>query len=131
LLGQILMNPPNVAGWKTGRNWIDSNTIVTRLRLPSVLLNNAQIAYSEKGDEEAMINNLEKRKLRRNTFIKVSADWNSFNENYKNEPNKELVNHIITSKINKGTAEILERNQQLSKRGFVLQLMSLPEYQLC
>ena len=94
-------------------------------------MNNAQIAYSEKGDEEAMINNLEKRKLRRNTFIKVSADWNSFNENYKNESNKELVNHIITSKINKGTAEILERNQQLSKRGFVLQLMSLPEYQLC
>ncbi len=63
------MSPPNVAGWKTGRNWIDSNTIVTRLRLPSVLLNNAQIAYSEKGDEEAMINNLEKRKLRRNIAI--------------------------------------------------------------
>ena len=131
LLGQILMSPPNVAGWKTGRNWIDSNTIVTRLRLPSVLLNNAEIAYSEKGDEEAMINNLKKRKLRRNTFIKVSADWSSFDKHYKNEPNAELINYLITSKINKGTLEVLERNQQLSKRDFVLQLMSLPEYQLC
>ncbi len=28
LLGQILLSPPNVAGWKTGRNWIDSNSIV-------------------------------------------------------------------------------------------------------
>jgi len=131
LLGQMLMNPPNVAGWKTGRNWIDSNTIVTRLRLPSVLLNNAEIAYSEKGDEETMLTNFKKRKLRRNTFIKVTADWNSFEEHYKNESNKELVHQIITSKINKGTLEMLERNQQLSKRDFVVQLMSLPEYQLC
>ncbi|WP_343328356.1 DUF1800 domain-containing protein [Polaribacter staleyi] len=131
LLGQILMSPPNVSGWKTGRNWIDSNTIVTRLRLPSVLLNNAEIAYSEIGDEETMITNFKKRKLRRKAFIKVSADWNSFEENYKNNSNKELVHQIITSKINKGTEEMLERNQQLSKHDFVVQLMSLPEYQLC
>ncbi|XGA83199.1 DUF1800 family protein [Polaribacter sejongensis] len=131
LLGQILMSPPNVAGWKTGRNWIDSNTIVTRLRLPSVLLNNAEIAYSEIGDEETMITDFKKRKLRRKAFIKVSADWSSFEENYKKESNKELVHQIITSKINSGTEEMLERNQQLSKRDFVVQLMSLPEYQLC
>lgn len=131
LLGQILMNPPNVAGWKTGRNWIDSNTIVTRLRLPSVLLNNAEIAYSEIGDEETMITDFNKRKLRKKAFVKVSADWNSFEENYKNNSNKELVHQIITSKINKGTEEMLERNQQLSKHDFVVQLMSLPEYQLC
>ena len=131
LLGQVLISPPNVAGWQTGRNWIDSNTIVTRLRLPSVLLNNAEIAYSEKGDEETMINNFKKRKLRRNAFIKVTADWDFFEENYKNESNNELVHQIITSKVNKGTSEMLERNQQLSKRDFVVQLMSLPEYQLC
>ena len=131
LLGQKLLSPPNVAGWKTGRNWIDSNTIVTRLRLPSVLLNNAEIAYSEIGDEEAMITDFKKRKLRKKAFIKVSADWNSFEENYKKESNKELVHQIITSKINSGTEEMLERNQQLSKHDFVMQLMSLPEYQLC
>ncbi|MCL7762165.1 DUF1800 domain-containing protein [Polaribacter sp. Z014] len=131
LLGQILLSPPNVAGWKTGRNWIDSNTIVTRLRLPSVLLNNAEIAYSEIGDEETMITNFKKRKLRRKAFIKVSADWNSFEENYKKKSNKELVHQIITTKINSGTEVMLERNQQLSKHDFVVQLMSLPEYQLC
>nr|WP_231874484.1 DUF1800 domain-containing protein [Polaribacter atrinae] len=131
LLGQILMNPPNVVGWKTGRNWIDSNTIVTRLRLPSVLLNNAEIAYSEIGDEETMITDFDKRKLRKNAFVKVSTDWNSFEENYKKNSNKELVHQIITSKINTGTKEMLERNQQLSKHDFVVQLMSLPEYQLC
>ena len=131
LLGQVLISPPNVAGWKTGRNWIDSNTIVTRLRLPSVLLSNAEIAYSEKGDEETMITNFKNRKLRRKAFIKVTADWNSFEENYKNESNKDLVHQIISTKLNNGTAEMLLRNEKLSKQQFVIQLMSLPEYQLC
>ena len=131
LLGQTLLSPPNVAGWKIGRNWIDSNTIVTRLRLPSVLLNNAEIAYSEVGDEETMITDFKKRKLRKKAFIKVVADWSAFEGNYKNESNKDLVHQIITSKINTGTAEMLERNEKLSKRDFVVQLMSLPEYQLC
>jgi uncharacterized protein (DUF1800 family) len=131
LLGQILISPPNVAGWKTGRNWIDSNTIVTRLRLPSVLLNNAEIAYSEIGNEETVITDFNKRKLRRKAFIKVSADWNIFEENFKNKGNKELIHQIITTKLNKGTAEMLEGNLNLSKQSFVVQLMSLPEYQLC
>jgi len=131
LLGQMLMSPPNVAGWKTGRNWIDSNTIVTRLRLASVLLNNEEIAYSEKGNEETIITNFNKKKLRKNVFIKVSANWSSFENNFKNFENKELVHQIITTKLNSGTAEMLDRNQKLSKRDFAVQLMSLPEYQLC
>ncbi|WP_299059012.1 DUF1800 domain-containing protein [uncultured Polaribacter sp.] len=131
LLGQILLRPPNVAGWKTGRNWIDSNTIVTRLRLPSVLLNNAQIAYSEIGDEETLITDFNNRKLRKKAFIKVTANWQAFEENYKKEANKDLLHQIITTKLNNGTAEMLLRNEQLSKQNFVVQLMSLPEYQLC
>jgi len=131
LLGQVLLRPPNVAGWQIGRNWIDSNTIVTRLRLPSVLLNNAEIAYSEIGDEETMITNFTKRKLHKKAFIKVTTNWTSFEKNYKNKSNKELVKQVISSKINSGTAAMLERNQKLSKQDFVIQLMSLPEYQLC
>ncbi len=78
-----------------------------------------------------MITNFKKRKLRKKTFIKVSADWSSFEENFKNKSNKDLVHLIITSKINKGTAAMLDRNEKLYKHDFVVQLMSLPEYQLC
>lgn len=131
LLGQILIKPPNVAGWKTGRNWIDSNTIVTRLRLPSVLLNNAEITYSDKGDEEAILTDFSEKNLRRKAFIKVTTNWNSFEKNYENLSNKNLINQIITSQINNGTQQFLANNTHLSKRDFVIQLMSLPEYQLC
>jgi uncharacterized protein (DUF1800 family) len=30
-MGQQLLNPPNVKGWKQGRNWINTNTITARL----------------------------------------------------------------------------------------------------
>jgi uncharacterized protein (DUF1800 family) len=35
LLGQHLLFPPNVAGWKGGKNWINPNTMMLRLRFPS------------------------------------------------------------------------------------------------
>jgi uncharacterized protein (DUF1800 family) len=131
LLGQVLLNPPNVAGWKGGRTWIDSNTIVTRLRLASVLLNNAEITYSDKGGLEEEAKDFSEKKLRRRTFIKVAADWNVFEKNYPTKTNKELIDQVITSPINKGTLELLENSEFVSKRDFCVQLLSLPEYQLC
>jgi uncharacterized protein (DUF1800 family) len=131
LLGQVLMSPPNVAGWKTGRDWIDSNTIVTRLRLPSVLLNNAEITYSDKGDEESTETNFDEKKLRRKAFIKTKTDWKTFNENYKESSHKQLMEQVITTKLNPGTAQMLLNNLKMPKQDFCVQLMSLPEYQLC
>ncbi|CAM1359566.1 DUF1800 domain-containing protein [Tenacibaculum xiamenense] len=131
LLGQILLFPPNVAGWKTGKSWIDSNTIVTRLRLPSVLLNNAEISYSDKGDLKDDASNLSKRRLRRKAFIKTKVDWSTFHKNYPSNNNQDLVHQLIISPINKGTLEFLEGSKQVSKRDFCIQLLSLPEYQLC
>lgn len=131
LLGQILLEPPNVAGWKTGKYWIDSNTIVRRLRLPSVLLNKAQITFSEKGDEETMLKNFNKKKLRRKAFIKAEIDWNSFDATYGKLSTEELVAQLLSPKINKGMKAVLLGKQNVSKRDFCIQLMSLPEYQLC
>ena len=131
LLGQVLMRPPNVAGWKTGKYWIDSNTIITRLRLPAVLLNNAQITFSEKGNEESTINELKNNKLERKTYLKVFADWTSFEVNFKNTSPEEMISQIISSKINAGTLANLLKNLHHSKKDFSIQLMSLPEYQLC
>ncbi|WP_075343509.1 DUF1800 domain-containing protein [Tenacibaculum agarivorans] len=131
LLGQTLLKPPNVAGWKQGKGWIDSNTIVTRLRLPSVLLNNAEINYSEKGDFKDVITNFRKKKLKRKAFIKTTPNWNSFDKNYEPLSYDELLNFIIVSPINKGTKVLLENYKSYTKKDFCIQLLSLPEYQLC
>ncbi|MFY9243816.1 MAG: DUF1800 domain-containing protein [Polaribacter sp.] len=131
ILGQVLMKPPNVAGWKTGRNWIDSNTIVTRLRLPSVLLNNTEITYSDKGDEESITTDFSAKKLRKKAYIKTMADWQKFDNNFSKTSKKELITHLIQSKLNASTLEMLMKNKEMPKRDFCVQLMSLPEYQLC
>src|SRR5690606_16425929 len=34
LLGQVLFYPPNVAGWPGGKTWIDSSSLMMRMRLP-------------------------------------------------------------------------------------------------
>ena len=38
LLGQDLFAPPDVAGWKGGRYWIDANTLITRHQLSRLVL---------------------------------------------------------------------------------------------
>ncbi|SNR14049.1 DUF1800 domain-containing protein [Tenacibaculum jejuense] len=131
LLGQILLSPPNVAGWKGGQNWIDSNTIVTRLRLASVLLNNAEITYSDKDDFKAVITDFKKRKRKRKTFIKTTTDWENFEKKYSNISNVELVDVLITAPISIGTKELLKQYYKLPKKEFCIQLLSLPEFQLC
>ncbi|QOD59738.1 DUF1800 domain-containing protein [Polaribacter haliotis] len=131
LLGQVLMRPPNVAGWQIGKNWIDSNTMVRRLRLPSILLNSAEITYSDTGDEETMVSDLKSKKLKRKAFIKTKVDWNSFEKNYKTTSNKELISLLLTNKILPGTRELLLENSNIPKKDFCIQLMSIPEYQLC
>ncbi|AUC16867.1 hypothetical protein BTO06_17700 [Tenacibaculum sp. SZ-18] len=131
LLGQVLLYPPNVAGWKTGKGWIDSNTMVTRLRLASVLLNNAEISYSEKDDFKAIVNSVTNEKRRKKAFIKTETNWHIFNKNYESISNEELFESLIICPITSGTKEIINQYKDLPKKDFCIQLMSLPEYQLC
>jgi len=42
-LGQVLFNPPNVAGWPLGRSWIDNSTLMIRLNLASLLFSRAKL----------------------------------------------------------------------------------------
>lgn len=43
ILGQTVGHPPNVAGWKDGRAWIDASTLVFRMRLGEALLSNSDL----------------------------------------------------------------------------------------
>src|SRR5690606_18457301 len=37
ILGQVLFYPPNVAGWPGGKSWIDSSTLMMRMRIPQLI----------------------------------------------------------------------------------------------
>ena len=42
-MGMDLMNPPTVEGWHTGREWIDSGTLVERINYATDLLGNTEL----------------------------------------------------------------------------------------
>jgi uncharacterized protein (DUF1800 family) len=131
ILGQVLLRPPNVAGWKGGKTWIDSNTMMIRLKLPSVLLSNAIIALEEKGDLKDSYQMYYSRMNQIKKKLETTPDWSYFEKSYRNTSLQGLINNLILSNLNKGTEQLLNKLKFKSKKDFCIQLMSLPEYQLC
>ncbi|MFP2997691.1 DUF1800 domain-containing protein [Spongiivirga sp. MCCC 1A20706] len=130
LLGQILFLPPNVAGWPGGKNWIDANTLMTRLMLPSVLLNNGSIAFDVKGEFEDKAEQFEKNK-NFNRKLSINKNWDTFQKHFRAFSKEELVLFLIGNSLNEETRQFLNSLEDESKKNFCVQLMSLPEYQLC
>jgi uncharacterized protein (DUF1800 family) len=131
LLGQALLNPPNVAGWQGDKAWIDSNTIFMRLRLPSLLLSEAHISTKEKGDFNDALSQFIKRKKGEKQPFKTKVDWQLFDENFKDINISDLEHYILQTTMHPRTKSYLETLGSLSKREACIQLMSLPEYQMC
>ncbi|WP_460220215.1 DUF1800 domain-containing protein [Psychroserpens sp. MEBiC05023] len=130
LLGQILLNPPNVSGWEGGKSWIDSNTIMLRLKLPSIILANAKISIRAKGEFEDAFETYYSRQ-KKNKFVKVNVHWETFDKQYKLLKIADLRAQIIVPEISNGTKAYIETLSQSSKQDLCIQLMSLPEYQMC
>lgn len=131
MMGQTLLNPPNVAGWKGDKNWIDSNTLMFRLKLPSILLNDAVINLDEKGDFEDSFEKYYKAVKNRTKFLKITKFWDEFDKQYGVVSPEELKQALIVSKINEKTESFLSNLRISDNREYCVQLMSIPEYQLC
>ena len=132
LLGQILLNPPNVAGWKGGRSWIDSNTITLRLKLPSLILNQSYISKSKIGiSDEAISEKKDAFKKAYGKRFKTEANWKAFDKAFANTDLNDIENHLLACPISDSARLYLESLNKVSKQEYGIQLMSLPEYQMC
>ena len=84
-LGQLLFYPPNVAGWPGGKNWIDSSTLMMRMRIPQMLDDKDEFNIKPKDDDDQMMgrkdNNDDPKATamktlgRLNKPIQVNIDW--------------------------------------------------------
>jgi uncharacterized protein (DUF1800 family) len=131
LMGQILLNPPNVAGWKGDKNWIDSNTLMLRLKLPSILLNNAVINLQEKGEFEDSFEAYYNAQKNRQSYINITKSWENFNREYGKLSASSLKELLLVSSIDVDTNTFLSNLKITNNQEFCIQLMSVPEYQLC
>ncbi len=133
-LGQILFNPPNVAGWPGGKAWIDSSSLLTRMQLPKVLFRNETLNVSVKDNGDA-----NEEVIKRKNKFEVTMDWNLFAQALDKVPEeslgKTLASYLLQVPINSLLLKTIE-NQIVSKdrteriKQLTITIMGLPEYQV-
>lgn len=139
VMGQVLFNPPNVAGWPGGKSWIDSSTLIFRSRLPKVLLNDAAISMEPKKSFDALettpvVNKSTKTKKTNficdfDVFIQSAAKLSDdrFSEQLSEILNQKQPSGEVFEMIRTLTGQF-EGNEKKIKTA--IYLMGLPEYQL-
>jgi uncharacterized protein (DUF1800 family) len=131
-LGQILFYPPNVAGWPGGRNWIDSSSLMYRLKIPSLVLNGGLIDFAGKADpeDEAYIAAVRNRQTQVNTKVQAQPNWDKFLQGIPKDLSKMAVaQFLLEPKLNKAIQDAAEQSTDV--KTLAIELVSTPEYQLC
>jgi len=136
LLGQQLFFPPNVSGWVGGKTWIDSSSLMLRLKLPSVLLNNGIIDLEEKQEPEEYRTMKQKQEEKNQSKIqkkvKTTAGWEYFLATLPKEMNKmDLADFLLQAELPEEVMELISEPEQNNLKKTIIQLLSLPEYQMC
>jgi uncharacterized protein (DUF1800 family) len=144
-LGQILFYPPNVAGWPGGKTWIDSSTLMLRLRIPQLLKDDDTVYITPKTDDDVQMGMQEnavdyKKALSKNGFkITANIDWNIYTKQFGLDETS-LYNEIeaVVLQTNKTSISrnLIESNASAKTKeeyikSITIALMSTPEYQLC
>jgi uncharacterized protein (DUF1800 family) len=158
LLGQVLFYPPNVAGWPGGKNWIDSSTLMMRLRIPELIYAGDVFKMKPKDDDDQMMGMKDKDAAgnddnttlantgKRNNGngkagqqIMATINWNDYLKQFEPVTKENLVASIskilLQTKTAVGADTLKNYVDAGSRESFIktatIQLMSTPEYQLC
>lgn len=131
-LGQVLFKPPNVAGWPGGKAWIDSSSLMYRIKIASILLNAGVIDFTGKAtpEDEAFITATHKQQFNVIKRTQAVPDWDKFLHDIPlNVSRLEVAGFMLEPKLNQTV--INEVNQSPDIKSMVIQVASTPEYQLC
>jgi len=139
ILGQVLLKPPNVAGWPADRQWIDSSSLLYRMKLPQVILLGDEVPYSAKESIDAN-DKLNFKKFDKKSKEVARVDWTSFKKDIDTS-SYSYLGEIATVLWNVDLRKDVERviHNQLSGvadddvrfRLATAILLGMPEYQVC
>jgi len=141
-LGQILFYPPNVAGWPGGKNWIDSSSLMLRLRIPQILTINDAINIMPKADDDVQMGMMEMTVRKVKDTVRggtATVDWPSVNTIFEKVQREQLLENITATVLQtrgKVSIEVLNKYVNTESRenyikSALVNLMATPEYQLC
>jgi uncharacterized protein (DUF1800 family) len=138
-LGQALFYPPNVSGWAGGRNWIDSSSLMLRLKAASRLLNEGRMDVRPKDDllddkKAALKTEAERNAMTEEAHkkFKPKPDWDALLASVPADYTEEQWLDLIL--LATPTAQLLKNLKLLkpeNRKEIILEILSSPEYQLC
>lgn len=148
LLGQVLFYPPNVAGWPGGRSWIDSSSLMFRLRMPQVILYSQELnarpkeITPEMGEGQRYKMTLQLNESLRKLYARranARINWQPYLDAFKNIPRERLADEIagalLIKNANAGKSLLDKYADASSRENYIktvtIDVMSTPEYQLC
>jgi uncharacterized protein (DUF1800 family) len=146
VLGQYLFNPPNVAGWPGGKYWIDSSSLVIRMRLPEALFMSKELDLSAKETDPdmagkhktmaAMDAGLPAKQFR---VGRADVDWTSYIAFWKKYKKEEwpsaIAAYLLPTEVQQEQLQLLSTFADRDSddeyiKSLTILLMELPEYQL-
>src|SRR5579863_9450954 len=147
LLGQVLFSPPNVAGWPGGKHWIDSSSLMLRMRLPQIVYRSDVITSRPKDDDDVMMGmrdqvlakNINKLRNPGTQFFQAKILWDEYIKNF-NETTDDaiymairdlLLQRVTPMNENDMIRYIEETDREKRIQSISIRLMGTPEYQLC
>ncbi|TMI64738.1 MAG: DUF1800 domain-containing protein [Bacteroidetes bacterium] len=150
VLGQLLFYPPNVAGWPGGKAWIDSSTLMMRMRIPQMLNDQDEMNVKPKDDDDTMMGRKndknedpkakgQKQMGKLGKPILVNIDWTKYVKNFDPVKREKLLADMnsVLLVTNKAVSDDLVKkfSDESGREDFIksatIQIMSTPEYQLC
>ncbi|HEX6915212.1 MAG TPA: DUF1800 domain-containing protein, partial [Chitinophagaceae bacterium] len=144
-LGQVLFYPPNVAGWPGGKNWIDSSSLMLRLRIPQLIKDDDRIDINLKADDDQQMgmkdNTIDNKPYagRNGLQVKANVDWETYVKQFDGVPRSNLydVLEAVVLQTRPGSVNetaVSTMADTSSRENYIktvtIALMSTPEYQL-
>lgn len=140
-LGQVLFFPPNVAGWPGGKSWIDSSSLMLRMRIPQIITVNEAMDIQPKSDDDVQMGMMMTAAKKMKDAVKggtATIDWTAAHKIFQNIPREKLEAQITAtvlqtrSKVSPAVLNKYLNNESRENfiKSLVINLMSTPEYQL-
>lgn len=128
LLGQMLLYPPNVAGWPSGKSWIDSSTLMLRLQMPQIWSGLKPLEVEPKSDDDVEMGmKSAQKKMKGFKNPKIVIDWKKVEDVFKS---KNIEDYLLQRK-SPALAKTIQQYSGSSVQSQIINVMSTPEFQLC
>lgn len=128
LLGQMLLYPPNVAGWPSGKSWIDSSTLMLRLQMPQIWSGLKPLEVEPKSDDDVEMGMKSAQKQTKGfKNSKIVIDWKKVEDVFKS---KNIEDYLLQRK-SPALAKTIQQYSGSSVQSQIIKVMSTPEFQLC